>query len=228
MRTVMGIDGCRDGWLAIRHGEDGSLEVKVVPKISDVRPLADVVAIDIPIGLPESGPRECDQLARSFIGPRASSVFPAPVRVVLACADYASANALSQERSGKGISQQTFALVPKIREVDEAVRESDLIRERVFEIHPEVSFAAWNRDPLQHAKRSEEGKAQRLALIEEFFGRYAYTFAREFVPRSVVDDDILDAYAATWTSWRIAAGIACSMPKLAPTDIEGLEMAIWY
>ena len=228
MRTVMGIDGCRDGWLAIRHGEDGSLEVKVVPSIVDVRPLADVVAIDIPIGLPESGPRVCDQLARAFVGPRASSVFPAPVRAVLGCSDYDAACASSQDKQGKSLSQQSFALVPKIREVDEALRGSELLRERVFEVHPEVSFAAWNEDPLEHPKKSAEGREQRLALIEQFFGRYAFTFAREFSPKSVEDDDILDAYAAAWTAWRIAAGIADALPRLAPTDSEGLEMAIWF
>jgi predicted RNase H-like nuclease len=228
MRTVMGVDGCADGWVAIRHSEDGALEVKVVAVVTELRPLADVVAIDVPIGLTEEGPRECDQLARAFVGPRASSVFPAPVRAVLACGDFETANRVSMDRQGKGLSQQSFAIVPRIKEVDEALRGSDLLRERMFEAHPEVSFAAWNDDPLEHPKKTPEGREQRMRLVESFFGRYAFTFAREFLPKRVGDDDILDAYAATWTAWRIAAGIADSLPRLAPTDSKGLEMAIWF
>jgi len=228
MRTVMGVDGCKGGWVAIRHSEDGSLEVKVFGAVLEIRPLSDVVAIDIPIGLTEKGPRECDQLARSFIGPMARSVFPAPVRAVLACTDFECANAVSNEKQGKGLSQQAFALVPKIREVDHAVQTSDHFRERTFEVHPEVSYCAWNEGPLEHTKRTVEGKLQRRALVESFFGRYAFTFAREFLPRTVADDDILDAYAATWSAWRIAAGVAVSLPGLAPRDRLGIEMAIWF
>ena len=34
--------------------------------------------IDVPIGIPDVGPRRADLLARAFVGPRASSVFATP------------------------------------------------------------------------------------------------------------------------------------------------------
>lgn len=43
-----------------------------------------ITAIDIPIGLPPDRPRHCDITARALLGPRRSSVFPAPVRNVIA------------------------------------------------------------------------------------------------------------------------------------------------
>ena len=228
MRNVMGVDGCSGGWATVRHSEDGALEVRVLKDLKEIDPLPDVLAVDIPIGLTEQGPRECDQLARQFIGPRASSVFPAPVRDVLVCHDYETANRASLERQGKGLSQQAFAITPKICEVDELVQKDARFRERTYEVHPEVSFAAWNGTPLEHNKKSPEGKALRMDLVESFFGRYAYTFAREFLPKSVEPDDILDAFAATWTAWRIAANIAGSLPYLPPHDSKGLKMAIWF
>lgn len=228
MLSVMGIDGCKDGWATVRHGEDGSLEVVVHRSLHEIESLPDVVAIDIPIGLTEQGPRECDVLAREFVGPRAPSVFPAPVRAVLHAKDYEHANELSREMQGKGISQQAFALVPKIRQVEDDLLEDPRLLERTFEVHPEVCFTAWNQGEVTHPKSTEEGKALRLGLVESFFGRFAYDFAREFLPRSVDDDDILDAFAATWTAWRVAAGIADSFPRLPSRDSKGLEMAIWY
>jgi len=42
-----------------------------------------LAAIDIPVGLPDTGSREADSVARKFIGPRASSVFPCPIRLAL-------------------------------------------------------------------------------------------------------------------------------------------------
>src|SRR5271157_3482359 len=48
----------------------------------------DIIAIDIPIGLLDAyeiGGRACDRAARKFLGkPRGNSIFPAPVRPVLA------------------------------------------------------------------------------------------------------------------------------------------------
>lgn len=228
MRSVMGVDGCSGGWATIRHSEDGALEVRHIATLDEIHPLPDAIAIDIPIGLTEEGPRECDELARQFIGPRASSVFPAPVRDVLACEDYETANRVSIERQGKGISKQTFAITPRIAEVDAALREDARLRASTYEVHPEVSFTAWFEDEVLYAKKTEEGKELRMKLVESFFGRYAYTFAREFLPKAVQDDDILDAFAATWTAWRIAANIAESLPSLPPRDSKGLEMAIWF
>lgn len=44
--------------------------------------------IDVPIGLPEAGPRTCDLEARRLLrAPRASSVFPAPLRSMLSAHD---------------------------------------------------------------------------------------------------------------------------------------------
>lgn len=54
----------------------------------------------MPIGLGENGPRPCDQAARRFLGQRGSSVFPAPVRAVLAATTYVQACELSLAAQG--------------------------------------------------------------------------------------------------------------------------------
>ena len=84
MAALMGIDGCHAGWVVASSREDFSgLTFDVT---SDVRMSIDqtgrreaVVAIDIPIGLPENGPRACDREAPRVLGVgQGSRVFPAP------------------------------------------------------------------------------------------------------------------------------------------------------
>jgi len=99
-----------------------------------------IVAIDVPIGLPEAGDRACDRSARRLLGvPRASSVFPAPCRAALSGSTYAEACLLNEAACGSRISRQTFNILPKIREVDGLM--TPILQLRVRECHPELVFA---------------------------------------------------------------------------------------
>ena len=145
-QLVGGIDGCRAGWVLVTTpvAGDGASQVDVVRDLAEVVSDLDsgqlvAVAIDVPIGLPVSGPRPCDVEARRLIGPRRSSVFPAPSRAVLEAETYAEALAMSRAISGKGLSKQLFGIIPKIREVDRLLT---CERQRsIVETHPEVCFA---------------------------------------------------------------------------------------
>ena len=130
---------------------------------------------------------------------------------------------------GKRLSKQTFAIIPKIREVDHALRTRIRDAERVREIHPEVSFCVLNDDhPMVHPKRTGLGFAERLKLIEALFPG-AFALARRTHARSVAaDDDILDAMAALWTAGRILKSQARAIPDgVVERDGVGLPMAIW-
>src|SRR5205814_8621714 len=77
------------------------------------------IAIDIPIGLSDDGPRACDLAARRLLGrPRGSSVFPAPCRGALVATTYRRACTVSRRSVGVALSLECFNIVPKIREVD--------------------------------------------------------------------------------------------------------------
>ena len=159
MAHIAGLDGCKKGWIALcQRLNESTIESRVVTGIEELFAAIDdlvVVAIDIPIGLTDSGPRACDVIARREIGPRASSVFPAPIRAVIEAPTYDDANRISRERQNRGISKQSFAICPKIRSIDEALRSNPAIRDRVYEVHPEVSFRAWNAGaPMMHPTRT--------------------------------------------------------------------------
>ena len=134
-------------------------------ELLDENPDLAIITIDIPIGLTLAGPRPTDSAARALLGPRASSVFPAPVRAALDAVSYQDASDRSFAVHGKRLSKQTFAILPKIREVDIALRCRPRDAERVREVHPEVSFSVLNNDePMVHPKRTGLGFTERLTL----------------------------------------------------------------
>src|SRR5690349_2429275 len=126
--VIAGIDGCRCGWLCLTSDlTTGNVQAQVLPSISDLlslNPQPSLVMIDIPIGLTDSGPRDCDLDARIWLKqPRCCSVFPAPIRPMLAASNYSEACEIGQNTCGKRLSRQAWGIVPKIREIDTFLRE---------------------------------------------------------------------------------------------------------
>ncbi len=163
------------------------------------------VVVDIPIGLPDSGPRRCDQEARRLLGwPRSSSIFSAPARALLAAATYQEALALQRHREGGGISRQAFGIMAKIREIDTLLADGPA---PLYEGHPELSFLAMGAGASLASKHTAAGQRQRRQLLEPAFGRLDLN--RWGRPA----EDILDAYACLWTARRLAEGRALWLPR---------------
>jgi predicted RNase H-like nuclease len=229
MPKIAGVDGCPSGWIAL-------VEQTVARRISahvflTFRDLADaidaaVIAIDVPIGLTDHDARQCDLLARRHLGPkRGTSVFPAPIRPALGASTYLDAKAASFASQKKGISQQAWAIYPKIREVDDALQADADLRGRVVEVHPELTFSTWAGAPILPGKKTAEGHAIRRDLIASHFGPLAFDSAREQVRRNhASNDDIADAFAALWTAQRIVNGQSQTLPLDPPLDSRGLPM----
>ncbi|HYG63328.1 MAG TPA: DUF429 domain-containing protein [Thermoanaerobaculia bacterium] len=229
MQRIAGIDGCQSRWLAITH-EPGTRSF--VPQVLETEELPGqpwaLAAIDIPIGLPDRGSREADRAARKFVGPRASSVFPCPIRPALDGLSWEAACEITYQINGHRISRQTFAILSKIRAVDECIRSTNL-QKRLFEVHPEVSFASWNGAPTLLPKKDARGHEQRRTLIARHFGPEAFaSVVAQIGERSVAADDIADAFAALWSAERILNGTAQRLPSDSVSDSYSLPMHIWY
>jgi predicted RNase H-like nuclease len=179
-----------------------------------------VIAVDIPIGLPDVSPRLADVEARRFLRGQARTVFSTPSRGALEALSYEAANILSREQSGKGLSKQSYALAKRILEAD-ALVESD---PRVFEVHPEVSFRHLGGELLA-SKKSWKGQTRRRRLLE----KEGIVLPDDLGNASLVPpDDVLDAAVAAWSAERIAAGEALTLPPDPPNDGSGRKIAIWY
>jgi predicted RNase H-like nuclease len=191
----------------------------------------DVVAIDVPIGLSdafETGGRACDRAARKYLGKRAGSVFPAPVRPVLAASSWEDACARSRASAphGKAISKQTFAILPKIREIDDLLRTRRKLRDVVREVHPEVCFGELVGRPMIYPKRKREGREERRQALARCFNDFD-VIVKTGREDGLRVEDILDAAVACWSALRLADGEGRSLIEPVPHDTTGLPMTIW-
>ena len=223
MNIVLGVDACKTGWVGIAWSGGGTVTPHYAPTIAELAdaagPLA-VMAIDIPIGLPDHGHRQADKAARKFIGPRQSSVFLTPVRATLGTRQHTRANAISLEHTGQGMSIQAFSLLPKIQEVDDWLPKAPC---RVVEVHPEVSFTELAGTPLA-PKKTWAGAEHRRQLLKE--AGITLTGPLGEAGKATVDD-ILDAAIAAWTAHRVHQGAALSLPTPPEILNDGTEAAIW-
>ncbi|GAA5120897.1 DUF429 domain-containing protein [Haloechinothrix salitolerans] len=181
-----------------------------------------VVGIDMPIGLPDNGPRQADQLARQAVWRLRSSVFMTPTRSALGCSDHASASARNRELTGQGMSIQAYGLKPKLLEVDGWARQAAV---DVVEVHPEVSFAHLAGAPLDVGKRTHDGVVRRRKLLRE--AGIVTDEELGTVGRGVGVDDVLDAAVVAWSAHRVAVGCAVTMPDPPEVFSDGWPAAIW-
>jgi len=230
-----GVDGAPAGWICVTRAQaTGEIASACYPNAGSLfaqQPRPDALGLDIPIGLLAVGTRVCDTEARRLLVQRRNSVFTAPLRPMLPAQSWKEACEIRRRIEGKRISQQLWNILRKIREVDDALR-ADVGGARAFvrEVHPELCFRGWaGGRPMDHPKKKAPGRAERLALVESYFGEEAFPRVRErYTRKRVGNDDILDAFAALWTAERILAGSACSVPATPPHDAHGLAMEmVW-
>jgi predicted RNase H-like nuclease len=224
--AVLGVDGWRGAWVgALLDGR--AVRLLALPDVAAVLAVADVdlVAIDMPIGLSEDGVRACDVAARELLRSTgaASSVFPPPVRGVLATDDYAEARAISRAATDppRAPSAQAFQLVRSIRALDDALGTSPA--DRVVEVHPELAFRL-ALGGVTDRKGTARGTVQRLRALRAVMD---VEEALADAPTGVPMIDALDACAAAWSAQRLAAGTG-ERGGDGTTDRRGRPMRICW
>jgi predicted RNase H-like nuclease len=173
MSWVAGADGYKGQWcVVLQELETGDLRACVVPDFAGLIELPErpaVVAVDIPIGLPDITPpggRNCEQEARRLLGPRASSVFSAVGRIALGEASRLQAHHRSRADGGIGVGAQAWGLAAKLKEADRAMTPER--QGLIYEVHPEVSFWALNGQAVMpFSKKSPEGEAHRISALTD-------------------------------------------------------------
>jgi predicted RNase H-like nuclease len=237
---LAGVDGCRSGWVvAFVRADLSEARVRIVPRFIDVLTAPEapaVIAIDIPIGLPERagrGGRAAENAVRPLLGARQSSVFSVPSRSAMAAEEYREACriALLTSDPPRKVSRQLFMLAPKIREVDAALCADATLAQRVFEVHPEVAFwrlngeAALSEPKKVKSRPYEPGLALRRKLLVG--AGLPATAVGAAPPKGAGPDDLIDALACAAIARRIFNGFAQSFPDRPERDAFGLPMAIW-
>lgn len=249
--VIVGADGCKAGWIAVRRAPDTSPAVEVFDSFATLlaaNPDDAIVAVDMPIGLPEfssKGGRGPEALVRPLLGARQSSVFSIPSRAALyadtsdfttveawyAAHRKASEVARATSDPPRGVSIQAFGIFSKIREIDTLLIARPDLRGRVFESHPEVALCRLNGDQaMQLPKKikgivNPTGMAERKALLCRH--GYEMGFLDQPPPRGAAADDFLDAAVMMLIAGRIASGKARPFPDPPHADGFGIPVAIW-
>ncbi|MBO0871315.1 MAG: DUF429 domain-containing protein [Micromonosporaceae bacterium] len=228
---VLGVDACRAGWVAVRL-EAATPGDPAVPTFAGAAlaptltalpdwSSATTTAVDIPLGLLDTGWRAADTRAAAAVGPRRGSVFRVPPRQVWDEPEYAAANLCCRRLTGAGLARQTFGLRAKLLEAN-ALRDAG---QQLYEVHPELSFRTMAGAPLRYAKTSWSGVAMRRALL----AGQGIVLPDEPGPAGrAAPDDVLDAAAVAWSAYRIATGRAGCLPEVPQVDRHGRPVAIWY
>jgi predicted RNase H-like nuclease len=235
---AMGIDGCAGGWFSVILSDDGwsASMYQTVKAIYLEHCDADIILIDIPIGLQDEGPHErsCDLMVRRLLSPpRASSVFPVPCRASVYEDSYTEASRINREKTGRGLSKQSFAISPKIREVDQFLRENLSFKSVLMESHPELCFSGLQGSPMKNRKKTPEGLEDRLDLLSQYYPQAMELFYKtsfRFSRRSarVASDDIVDALALAVCAYIGKRYGFETVPPQPPLDSSGLPMQMVY
>ncbi|RWK54222.1 DUF429 domain-containing protein [Mesorhizobium sp.] len=249
--TIVGVDGCKAGWIAVRRDPGAAPSAAVFPSFGallDALPADATVAVDMPIGLPDvsqkSG-RGPEALVRPLLGNRQSSVFAIPSRAALyahtdgfttveawhAAHRRASEVAKATSDPPRGVSIQAFGIFAKIREIDAVLIARPELRRRVFESHPEVAFCRLNGDQAMRLPKKIKGAVNPAGMAERkaLLCRHGYVsgFLDRTPPRGAAADDFLDAAAMMLIAGRIAGGEARPFPDPPLADRFGIPVAIW-
>ena len=218
MTTFVGIDGIPGGWVAVYLSDNGDQRFAYAK--SAARLLADPydrAMIDMPIGLPERGYRQCDIEARALVGPR---VFLGARWGVWNFKTLGEANAhyWNQEGVGRGISMQLFCIREKLQELNEVP-----VPPRLFEAHPEMIF--WRiAGRVLASKNTAKGRAERIEILKEKgIGRVQRWLGQRH-GTGIRRDDLIDACACALAARDSTRRVSTNGDLIN----RGAQAEIWY
>lgn len=230
----VGVDGTKDGWLAVCL-EGDTVDINMyndIHKLCTEYSGADCIFIDIPIGLPESqSDIRPDKELRSKLKGKTSSVFNTPCRQAVYEANYQFAHNKNIEVLGKGLSKQSFAISNKIREVDIFLQRNPAWQNKLCESHPEYGFVLLNYGvPLLESKKTQAGVRKRISLLKQYIHNLDMVLERHNSDVRLKGrlNDIIDALClAVIGSIGMTNGFL-SIPDTPSTDSRNIKMQIVF
>jgi len=234
-KWVAGIESCKSGWIVVLLDVTGQKPPKMHSLLSfwDVLNLPEQpekIAVDMPIGFADIavlGGRKCEQAIRKQLGDRKSSVFSSPCRAALIKTRYEDASMANSNSAPKApkLSQESFALFPKIQEIDSRITAQ--LQTRIFETHPEMAFAVLRGDkPCSYEKQTSNGHDERALELSSV--GFENEFLEQNLPTNIkaLRGELLDACACAWVAQRALLGAAKNYPQQPEADRRGLQMVI--
>lgn len=236
--SSIGIDGCKNGWLAVNITPDG-FEVDTFNNIGEICAKYqefDCMIIDMPIGLPESvEDLRPDADARKLLSHRSPCIFNTPCRQSIFAENYPEASKTNRAHLGKGLSKQSFAIFNKIREIDDFLKQAPNYVNKIMESHPEICFAklspteSFNK-PINAAKNTAEGKDIRISILLQHYDQTTdfIEYVRNHPKLRKIEVDCIDALCLAVTGMLGMESNFNSIPENPRYDKRGLLMQMVY
>jgi len=197
------------------HGFDYSPSLTRLLKLPHARAM-----IDIPIGLPPTGNRVCDEQAARILGP---SVFVGVRRSLLNFEKYEQANEYYKERNEPSVSRQLWSIREKIREVDGHISVSPARQEILSETHPELIFWSHHSNTRLARKKSSTGRSQRVEILKRLGFKKIDHWLDLRYGTGIGRDDLIDACACAIAARDAKRCLGSNQP-----DGRGLRMEMHY
>ncbi|MCU4802575.1 DUF429 domain-containing protein [Halobacteria archaeon HArc-gm2] len=230
----VGAHYCGDEWLAVAFDADGYDHADVFDGVGDCwlryQEVADRLLVDVPIGLPDDGDRECDRLARRALGAMASAVVSPPVPDAVRKRRHGVASSVHERQTGEALSERAFATSDEIAVLRDVLREFPSAPDVIAESNPELCYRAIAGTPLERDPATAGGYAERmrtLASLDRDAPPAVQAAAEAVAGHDVAVRDVLDAMALAYSSWP-GSGDVYSLPPEPQTDADGYPMRLLY
>jgi predicted RNase H-like nuclease len=142
---------------------------------------------------------------------------------------------VNQSIMGKGLSKQSFAISPKIREIDEFLKRRPELKDMLQESHPELCFAVLASNssfilPLYNSKHTPDGHEDRVDTLQEYYsGTYeVIDYVKNNPKLCKLMEDCVDALCLAVTAWLGSKHGYKTVPFNPPKDNRGLPMQMVY
>jgi predicted RNase H-like nuclease len=238
---LAGVDGCKRGWIiAMAQSWPFHEPLRIefcldFNAVLEATQTCQVVAVDIPIGLPDdSDIRDCDLGAQKALSNKRSSVFLTPPRSCLEAKDPMEFQRMHKKTRGKGAGLPVWGIVPKMLEVnrlmEKLVADDPAVQDRIIEFHPELTWQCLAGSTKLSSKRCAEGVLQRISLLEHLTQGWLPPFPQKISGNPAIDD-VLDAIVGISAAQNFLGRteLARRYPTGEPRrNSNGLRMEIWY
>lgn len=173
IKLFLGISACKNGWVAcVLPTTDEPASYITHTKLRSllgVFPGLQLACIDIPTVLEEGpGPRGCDDRARKILGLRGKTDGYAPSKSVLKCKSYKDAVRCNKRDTGIMLSKESWALIPKMKEIAELMNGGPRWASKLLESNPDLVILGLTGDLPQSSDKTTKGLTERRDILREF------------------------------------------------------------
>lgn len=222
---MIGIDGCKQGFMIARLKES-NLTFSIESDLTSLLNENDLILIDVPLGCPNSLDEiRPEPMIRPYLKKRASSVFNVPALQCFTSNQYDEVNKINKLILNKGLSRQSFGIMPIIRKVNDFILNYPQLN--IHESHPELVFTWLKGDICTYSKHTDEGIQERVEILTSNLPLTRNSLTKALLTYSKsYHQDIVDSCALLVCAHLMDERGCITIPEYPQRNSQGIEMKI--